>query len=268
MGELKAAYPHRIPLRPDPAAVVHGAGQAGTDRLLCNVRHRRYGIRTTGGCLSGIRQPDYSRIGKPLLCIASPVEDRLRHRRIGLCPGAELLIDIRSALGCGGGMGLSLVRHCVRFARQKVRLGAIENGRCLLKRLSGKIRFCAPILLTASGVLHGCVSQGSLMGDDQLIIKKIVSDQARIAAVYARNTGVGVNIVGQVKFQNEMMGNPPGFIVVTIINPAGEVLYKACSHYYRSGTPVKPSDIFNFSLTIPLSPPKESIAQLTDEEPS
>jgi hypothetical protein len=81
--------------------------------------------------------------------------------------------------------------------------------------------------------------------------------------VYFRKTDDGIDIVGKVKFTQGLMGAPPGQVVVTIIDSDQKVLYKASTHYYRYGKPTKESDTANFSLTIPLMPPRGSNMRLT-----
>ena len=124
---------------------------------------------------------------------------------------------------------------------------------------------CAMMLFPALIVLHGCASYKSRLMADQLTVDKISSGQASIGAVYVHKSAAGIDIVGKVKLKKAMMGDPPDHMLVTVIDPDGKVLYTTQTRYYRYGKPIKESALFNFSLTIPLSPPKGSILRLMDE---
>jgi hypothetical protein len=126
---------------------------------------------------------------------------------------------------------------------------------------------CALMLFPALIVLHGCASYESRLMADQLTVDKISSGQASIGAIYVHKSTAGIDIAGKVELKRAMIGDPPGHMLVTVIDPDGKVLYTARTRYYRYGKPIKESAIFNFSLTIPLSPPKGSILRLMDEAP-
>lgn len=136
-----------------------------------------------------------------------------------------------------------------------------------MKRLISIRRNWVLVMLAALSMLHGCASHGLLIGDHQLTVDKISSERADIGEVYARKSGGGIDVVGKVKFKEAMIGTPPDHIVVTVIDPDGKVLYTTHVGYYRYGRPTKQSDSFNFSLTIPLAPPKESTLRLVNEAP-
>lgn len=136
-----------------------------------------------------------------------------------------------------------------------------------MKRLITIRRHCVLMLLTALSMLHGCASHGPLIGEHQLAIDKISSERADIGEVYARKSGGGIDVVGKVKFKEAMIATPPDHIVVTVIDPDGKMLYTTHVGYYRYGRPTKQSDSFNFSLTIPVAPPKGSTLRLVNEAP-
>jgi len=129
-------------------------------------------------------------------------------------------------------------------------------------------RHFALMMALISGLLHGCASNMPLIEADQLTIDKISSDKLDIGAVYVRKSDEGIDIAGKVKFRKAMIGTPPGHIDVTIIDPSGEVLHKTHTHYYHNGSPTKKHDTFNFSLSIPLTPPKGSILRLEHDAAS
>jgi hypothetical protein len=83
-----------------------------------------------------------------------------------------------------------------------------------------------------------------------------------IDRVYVNKVEHGVSIGGKVKFATSMFGSPPGYMEISVIAPGGNVLYKAHADYYRYGKPIRESDTFDFSLTIPLMPPKGSTVRL------
>jgi len=126
-------------------------------------------------------------------------------------------------------------------------------------------RYRAPMLVLALSILHGCATNGPRITADQLTIDKISSDQVNIGTVYAYKTAEGIDIVGEVKLNRRMVGDPPYHMGVMIIDSEGKVLYTAYTHYYRYGKPTKESDTFKFSLIIPLTPPKGSIVRLVSE---
>lgn len=129
-------------------------------------------------------------------------------------------------------------------------------------------RHFAVMTALISGLLYGCASNKPLIGADQLTIDKISSDEMEIRAVYVRKSDDGIDITGKVKFQRAMIGTPPGHIDVTISDPSGKVLYKTHTHYYRNGRPTRKYDTFNFSSTIPLTPPKGSTLRLVHDAAS
>ena len=124
------------------------------------------------------------------------------------------------------------------------------------------------ILALALSVLYGCAPGGSLIRGDQLTIDKISSDRASIGAVYVRNAAEGIDVFGKVTFKKAIIGIPPDHVVVTITDRDGKIFYTGDTHYYRYGKPIKQSDTFNFSLAIPLTPPKGSIMRLVNESSS
>ena len=96
----------------------------------------------------------------------------------------------------------------------------------------------------------------------QLTLEKLASKQVSIDRVYVNKVEHGVSIGGKVKFATSMFGSPPGYMEISVIAPGGNVLYKAHADYYRYGKPIRESDTFDFSLTIPLMPPKGSTVRL------
>lgn len=126
----------------------------------------------------------------------------------------------------------------------------------------------ALMMALISGLLYGCAYNGPLIGTDQLTIDKISSDEMEIRAVYVRKSDEGIDITGKVRFRRAMIGTPPGHIDVTIIDPDGKVLYRTHTHYYRNGSPTKKSDTFNFSSSIPLTPPRGSTLRLEHDAAS
>jgi hypothetical protein len=129
-------------------------------------------------------------------------------------------------------------------------------------------RECELILFLGLSLLGGCASRGSVMGTEQLTIDKIPGGQASILDVYARNTAEGIDLVGKVQFKNAMLGTPSDDLGITIIDPAGKVLYTGYTRYYRYGKPTKKSDIFRFSTTIPLPVPRRSVVRLVNAQTS
>lgn len=123
-------------------------------------------------------------------------------------------------------------------------------------------RRVALIVALISGLLYGCAANKPLIGRDQLSIDKISSDNVAIGDTYVRKSDGSIDITGKVNFRWATAGTPPGHVDIRITGPDGKELYKAAAHYYRNGSPTKRADTFNFSLNVPLIPPKGSTMQL------
>jgi hypothetical protein len=118
------------------------------------------------------------------------------------------------------------------------------------------------ILLLLANAISGCASSSSFIATHQITIKKVSPEQTHIDNVFMRKADKGITVGGTVTFARSIMGVPPGSMEVTILVPDGKVLYNARSDYYRYGNPIRESNTFNFSLTIPVTLPKGSILEL------
>ena len=123
----------------------------------------------------------------------------------------------------------------------------------------------AAISLLIAAVLCGCASRGPIVGGDRLIVDEITSDQVKIKSIYIHQTGEGVEITGQARFRKAVMGIPLDHITVTVIDSEGAVLYSKRARYYRHGKPTRKYQIFNFSLTIPMTISKGTRVRLGNE---
>ena len=123
----------------------------------------------------------------------------------------------------------------------------------------------AAISLLVAAVLCGCASRGPMVGGDRLIVDEITSDQVKLNSIYVHQTGEGVEITGQARFRKAVMGIPLDHITVTVIDSEGAVLYSKRARYYRHGKPTRKYQIFNFSLTIPMTISKGTRVRLGNE---
>jgi hypothetical protein len=124
------------------------------------------------------------------------------------------------------------------------------------------------ILLTCMvlSLLYGCTLSESLQGPDQLTIDKVPSDKMHILYVDVLHRDGGTYISGKVKFNRGMFGTPSDNLVVTIIDPGGNVLSTVTTHYYWYGKPTREHDKFLFSLTIPQIISNDSTVRLENDE--
>ena len=127
-----------------------------------------------------------------------------------------------------------------------------------------RYKFLTIFLITF--ILNGCATGGSLNGHNQLTIEKIHSDKMHIVNVDVRHRDGGTHISGKVKFNRGIFGTPSDHLVVTIIDPGGDILNTVRTHYYWYGKPTREHDKFLFSLTIPQIISNDSTVRLENDE--
>ena len=126
-------------------------------------------------------------------------------------------------------------------------------------------RFMSAVLLMLM-VFNGCASGESLVGPNQISVEKHSSEMLTIKSVYIHRTVAGIEVNGEVLLATKIMGDPPDIIVITLINPAGKVLNTSDTQLYRNGRATKPTNVFKFSLTIPIVAPRGSVLKVTTRD--